>query len=547
MTNEELDALFEEIMSGWWKDHPLAATYMGIHYYDHLLGNIDKETREFLRKKDERYYKRLREFEKSDKLTRDQIIDLKLLVNNYEIDFYIDEKLKPYERFPSIVPNIAMGGLHIFMIRDFAPLNTKLENMLSRMRQIPQLVKEGKANMMLGGETIPPLWVDMANEEIEGGAALFDVAIPEYGKQAPLISSEINEECERAKNALQSYKEFLAEEIRPKAKGQYAVGKEIYNYLLRKQYQLPYDADKLLEIGKKIKAETEMQLASIASEIQPGKTYAEVMDNLKGNYPPKEKIKDFYREETANLRKFIVEKKIVDIPDGESLSIIDTPSFHCATIPYAAYMPPAPFESAQVGNFYVTPINPALPPDQQEDQLEGHNRYKAVLTTVHEGYPGHHLQLVYANKVQSKMRKIFGDGVFVEGWALYCEEMMRDVGYITDKRIALFQLRDQLWRACRVIIDVGLHTGNMTFDQAVEMLVEVAHLERTNAISEAKRYTESPTQPMSYTVGKLMIKQLKEDYKKKMDKKYTLKGFHNRLLSYGSLPLKIIREEMLDQ
>jgi uncharacterized protein (DUF885 family) len=283
----------------------------------------------------------------------------------------------------------------------------------------------------------------------------------------------------------------------------------------------------------------------VATSIDGTRKWFEIAETLRGNHPLAEKIKDWYVEESAKLKKFIVENKIADIPEGETISIIDTPPFLCSTIPYAAYMQPAPFEKAQTGHFYVTPIDPDLPPKEQDEQLEGHNRYKAVLTAIHEGYPGHHLQLVCANRVPSKVRRLFGDTVFVEGWALYCEEMMREKGYLTDPGSALFQLKDQLWRACRVVIDVGLHTGGMTFDQAVDMLVNVARLERVGATAEVKRYTESPTQPMSYTMGKLLIKELRDEYHKKMGPDYKLKDFHNKLLSYGSLPLKIIRDEML--
>lgn len=546
MASKKLDTLFEEILDERWKESPVYATYMGIHNYDHLLANIGKDTRRFSRQKDKRYYQRLKEFEKDDTISKEQNIDLKLLLDRYEIGFYLEDILKPFERNPSIVLNIAMGALHIFMIRDFAPIPVKLENMLSRLRQIPQLVDEGKANLKFG-ENIPSIWVDIAIEQIKDGIGLFNTVIPAYGKQFPIISTEIEKECQIVKDALINYKNFLIEEILPKAKGSYAVGKEVYNYLIHKKYQMPYNADELREIGEKIRKDTEKQLDSLAYKISPGKSWIEVIENLKVNFPPKEKIKDYYREEISRLRKFLIDNDIVDIPEGESLSIRDTPSFQRAIIPYAIYNPPAPFEDTQVGNFYITPINTKLPQDKQKEQLEGHNRYKAIITAIHEGYPGHHLQLVYANKVPSKIRRLSMDTVFAEGWALYCEEMMQETGYISDPRVSIYQLKDQLWRACRVIIDVGIHTDNMKFDEAVDILVNVVRLGQINAISEVKRYTKMPTQPMCYTMGKLLIKRLKEDYQKKMGDKFNLKDFHNKLLSFGSLPVKIICDEMLDQ
>jgi uncharacterized protein (DUF885 family) len=544
MVQVKLDDLFEEIMDEWWRDNPVSATYMGIHHYDHLLCHIDRDSRAFQRTKDERYCNRIRKCVKDDSLTRDQHIDAKLLEDNYEIVFYIDDELHPFERNPSLAPGIAMGAINIFMIRDFAPLSVQLEHMLSRMRQIPLLIDEGKENL-LHGDNIPAIWVDIAVEQIDSGMSLFDKAIPAFCNSVPEIGRHIVDECAMVKQSLHSYRGFLEKEIRPAATGTFAIGKDAYNHLLRKQYRLPYDADRLKEIGERVQSDTERELDALAAEVFPGKSWVAVIDELTHDYPSREGLKDFYRQEISRLKQFIVKHDIVDIPEGEHLSVIDTPPHQRGILPYAAYMPPAPFDEVQEGNFYVTPVDPALPSEDQDQQLQGHNRYKAVVTALHEGYPGHHLQHSRANRIPSKVRRLFSDTVFIEGWALYCEEMMVEEGYITDPKIALFRLKDQLWRACRVIIDVGLHTGTMTFEEAVDMLVTRARLTKVNALGEVKRYTQSPTQPMSYTVGKLLVQELRNDYRKKMGSAFSLKEFHNRLLSFGSLPLRIIREEML--
>jgi len=170
----------------------------------------------------------------------------------------------------------------------------------------------------------------------------------------------------------------------------------------------------------------------------------------------------------------------------------------------------------------------------------GHNRYGMLLTNVHEGYPGHHLQLVHASAVQSPVRKLLWNTVFCEGWALYCEQLMLDQGVSDDPHYRMFQLKDQLWRACRVVIDVKLHTGAMTVHEAVDMLVDVAHLERPNAIGEVRRYTQSPTQPMSYLLGKQQILDLRERERQRLGPRFDLCSFHNRLLSYGTIPVALI-------
>ena len=210
------------------------------------------------------------------------------------------------------------------------------------------------------------------------------------------------------------------------------------------------------------------------------------------------------------------------------------------TIPYAAYMPAGGFEPRQNGLYYVTPVNEQLPPAQRAQQMLGHNRFGMLLTNVHEGYPGHHLQLAVASGVTSPVRKLLWNTVFCEGWALYCEQLVLEEGITDDPRHRLFQLKDQLWRACRVVIDVKLHMGEMTFEQAVDMLVDVAHLERPNAIGEVRRYTQTPTQPMSYLMGKHQILDLRERERRRLGGDFSTRSFHDRLLSYGTIPLALI-------
>ena len=166
------------------------------------------------------------------------------------------------------------------------------------------------------------------------------------------------------------------------------------------------------------------------------------------------------------------------------------------------------------------------------------------MTALHEGYPGHHLQLSVANRIESLVRRQLGTTVFIEGWALYCEEMMEEEGFLADPRNVLFRLKDQLWRACRVVIDVGLHCSGMSFDEAVDMLVGVAKLERENAAAEVRRYTKTPTQPMSYLIGKKQILELREERRAAEGRRFNLKRFHDRLLSFGSIPVAMIRTAM---
>jgi uncharacterized protein (DUF885 family) len=246
-----------------------------------------------------------------------------------------------------------------------------------------------------------------------------------------------------------------------------------------------------------------------------------------------------YRDEMARLTTFIREQDLVTIPEGEELEIIETPLFERSVVPYAAYMPPAPFETRQLGSFWVTPVDRERSPEEQEAQLREHCVYSFPVTALHEAFPGHHLQLAFANLSAGYIRKHAQSDLCAEGWAFYCEQMMEEAGYYQDRRVRLFQLKDQLWRASRVYIDAMLQTGQMTVQEAVDLLVSEAHLARAQAEGEVRRYTLTPTQPMTYAMGKEEVLHLREQFPE-----LSFREFHDRLLSCGTIPFALAAREM---
>jgi uncharacterized protein (DUF885 family) len=419
-----------------------------------------------------------------------------------------------------------------------------MKSVLGRLKQVPRLMKEGKENLKRGRD-IPKIWTQIAIETTVSGKEFFKQMIPLFAEKVPRLRKELLAANQKALSAFDDYEDFLKKRLLPRSKGSFAVGEKFFNFLLSVHHQLPYTADDLLSMGNRIIKETQAEMKFLAKKIDPQKRWTEIVADLKKKYPSKESLLEFYKKEMAKARDFVKKRDLVTIPKGESLIIVETPIFQRNVIPYGGYMSPAPFEKKQEGMFWVTPINEKLPQKQQEEQLQGHNSNGAVLTALHEAYPGHHLQLVHSNKIKSKVRRQFGTSLFAEGWALYCEELMYEQGFYTKPQTRLLQLKDQLWRACRVVIDASLHTHRMSFDRAVEMLVDVAKLEKTNAIAEVKRYSYDPTQPMTYIMGKMEILKLRDDFKKASGKAFNLKKFHDQLLSYGTIPVRMVRERML--
>lgn len=526
-------ALFDEAL----KLYPVAASYMGIHEYDHLLGDNSPEAHAHRESRLRHWLGEFTGFSGAD-LSLDNQIDLKLvraLLTEWVEDF--DRKL--HTQNPGDGPDTAVGGIYVLLTREFAPLPVRLQAILARLEQVPGLLQEGRRNI---GRP-PRIFTEIAMENTRGGIGFLAGLIPPAAAQVPDLEDAVLAANNKAIASLQEYLEYLEAYVLPRSDGEFALGKATFERRLRETHFLDYTTETLTAAGHDLIRVTLHQMERLAREIAPGRTWQEIVDEAKRLHPTAEGLLDAYRTAMAETRAFILEKQLIDLPANEVLEVVETPSFFRALIPYAAYQSPPPFEEKQVGLFFVTPVDPTAPAGVQEQVLEGHNSLGIPITALHEGYPGHHTQLCWANRNPSVIRRLAGNStLFAEGWAFYCEELMESLGYISDPRARLLRLKDQLWRACRIVIDVGLHCSGMTVDEAVAILVDVAKIEPVNARAEVARYTMSPTQPMSYLIGKLELLKLADQYRQHKGSAFSLKQFHTDLLAHGTIPPALIRE-----
>ncbi len=532
----------EGFIDRWMEEAPVSATALGDHRFDDRLGDHSKAAQE---RQQREIKEAIAEFESLD--TADFDVDAKIdhrlmvQISKSILRGFEHEKLRHHLRDPGTYSGECLGGVFLLLIREFAPLEERLAKALGRLKATPQVLAQGKEN--IAQQEVPSVWCEVALESAQQGLALFTVLIPALAQQATRLTEELNEASKEAAEALQDWIKFLQERVSPQARGNFAIGQELFEELLREDHLLDYTTEELLETGWRLFEETKEQMEQVAGEIDPAKSVEEILEEAKSDHPGAEDLLDVYREEMAKARKFVLDHDIVTIPAGESLKIEPTPPFLCGVIPYAAYMPPGPLEKKQEGIFLVTPVDPNSPEKEQEEKLKGHSCVKLPVTALHEAYPGHHLQLTYANTVGTLPRKLgaFVSTLFCEGWAFYCEELMEQLGYIDKPIQRLGRLSDQLWRAARIILDVSLHTGKMTVEEGIDFLVERVGLERSNAQAEVRRYTLSPTQPMSYLIGKLEIVKIIDEYKQQHPTA-SLREVHDAILSCGSLPPRLMRE-----
>jgi uncharacterized protein (DUF885 family) len=545
MDVQRLDELIRQYADAYFQHNPVMASVLGVHAHDVELGDFSAANLESrgawlksLRRQVEAAVNGAGDGSSPPPLNRQ--IDAELLLNRIDLDLLELEKVGIPKIMPSMYPDTCLYGVFILTARDFAPMEERIPNILSRLDQIPAFLDTGKRNL----ERPPEIYTRVAMDVAAGGAEFMDETAQYVAAASPREAARVASAAAAAKAAFQDFAAYLENKLLPASTGEFALGEDLFNERLKYEHMLSKSAQEIGTFGERLLESTRREMEELAGRIQGGADWRDVISEAKKHHPGADEIKAVYEKEMDRARRFVEERDLVTIPPGETLTIVDTPVFERSIIPYAAYLPPGPFEDKQEGLFYVTPVDPKAAPEAREDQLQGHNYSALAITALHEAYPGHHLQLVRANKNPSVIRKLTESSVFAEGWALYCEEMMYRQGFYPDEVTRLYQLKDGLWRAARVVIDVGLHTGEMSFDEGVEFLVDKVMLERTNAVAEVKRYTMMPTQPMSYAVGKMEIMDLL-GAARTMKNDLELKEFHDLLLESGTIPPAAVRKEVL--
>ena len=464
-------------------------------------------------------------------------IDRTALLNDVRVLQQRFERERPQAKNPGFWLTHLLGGLHFLLgRRDRAPAE-RARALAGRLEDVPGLLDDARAALV---EPVR-VFVETALRITEGGLALVRDLGTAVDGVAPAEAGRVVAAAERAGAALSSFAHDLGRWLES-ASDRFALGEDDFNFHLHYEHALRDTAPELWRYGMHLKEELEADLARRAGRLSGGrgKRWQDVADRLRADHPPAAALVAAYAEEMRRARDFVAAQGLAAIPDAP-LDVVPTPAFMRPVIPFAAYDSPGPYSSDRAGWFYVTLPDPRLPAEAQERMLRDHCRYELAATALHEGYPGHHLQLLHAQAQSSDTRKNVWTPLTVEGWALYCEDMMGEEGFYRSEEEAFFQRVHLLWRATRVLLDVGLHTRGMTFDQAVDQFVTELHVDRANAEAEVRRYCAEPAQPLCYAVGRREILELRTDFQAARGTKFTLRAFHDALLRYGGLPVALIR------
>lgn len=514
--------------------NPTAATAAGVHTYDDRLE--DYSSRGAVAR-----IAALKSFEAQfAKAPADA--DRDLLLNNIRATLLDLQLIRSREKNPDLYSSGITYSAFVIISRTFAPPETRLRSLIARERQMPNVFADARASL----KNPPKIYTEIALQQLPGLVHFFENDVPLAFKQVsdPKLLTEFHQANTAVVAALHDYEKFLRDDLLPRSQGDFRLGTENYVKKLSYEEMVDIPLDRLLQIGYADLRANQEKLKATAAKIDPRKTPAQVLADLENDHPPPDRLLKTVQDECTRLRDFIVAKKIITIPSPVLPIVEETPPFMRA-LTFASMDTPGPYELvAKEAFFNVTLPEKDWKPQRIEDFMRGFNRGTILSTAIHEAYPGHYVQFLWMQHVPSRVRKLIGSNSNAEGWAHYSEQMMLDEGVSTDPRMRLGQLQDALLRDARYIVGIEMHTGRRTMEQAVDFFEKEGFQTHEVADRETKRGTSDPTY-LYYTLGKLQILKLREDYRKLKGSQFSLQEFHDRFMQQGFPPIKIVRRALL--
>jgi uncharacterized protein (DUF885 family) len=540
-----VDAYFAEQF----RRFPQYATSKGLHTYDdQLIGFTAEEQLAWAAFLKQELATLPQQVDRSRLSPLDQA-DYDIFESNLKARILDIEEVRGWERNPNTYLSIASSSVYGLINRDFAPLEQRMRSAVSRMARLPEVFAAGKAAL----KNPPRLWTEIALQQAAGTRSLLTSTLPQAFapvKDAALQESFTREQA-KALAALEDYVRFLREDLLPRSNGDFAIGESIYRRKLSYEEGVTEDIDSLLAWGRAELKRTQDEFREVARRLDAKKAPMDVYRELGKEHPTPAELVPTTRATLETIRQFLVDQHIITIPSEVRAQVAETPSFNRA-LSFASMNTPGPFETvATEAYYYVTPPDPSWNAEQTEQHMSFYNRHALEIVSIHEAYPGHYVQFLWTNKkVDSRVRQLMGSGSFSEGWGLYTEQMMLEAGYggtgVTADKLKLNQLALYLQRLARYMVGLSLHTRGMTYEQAVRFFEEEAYMTRINAEREARRGTSDPTY-LVYALGKKMILELREEAKARWGKDFTLRRFHDAVVSYGYPPVPVVRRLMFGE
>jgi len=545
-TDSTFVTLTDRYLEGYFSFRPGNATSLGLHEYD-------RHKRDYSKAALEAELNRLKEYEQKlvsigDSISSAASYDYRILLSSIRQEIFSFEDIGIYTKNPMTYAGSL--NLNIFIQRDFAPLNERVKSIIAIEDQTPAIFAAARENL---ADSLAKPYVETAIMIANGTADFLEnelaAALKEFKEDS--LRQSFDTSNRKAIAELRSFATWLQKDKLPKVHHHYAIGKENYEKMLLFNEMLTMSPEQILEAGLAELKKEQALFVEVAKKINPNKKAIDVFEDLKKEHPAAENLIPEAKKNLETIRQFLIDKKIITIPSEERVTLTETPQYARATST-ASMDTPGPFEKAKQAFYYITPTEKTWTVRQKEEWLTQFNYYVTDVISIHEAYPGHYVQFLRLNASSAtKIQKIFGSYAFIEGWAHYTEKMMIEEGFggsdpIIAAKYHLAQLDESLLRLCRLCVSVKTHTENMSLADATQFFQDNCYYEYKPAYQEALRGTFDPGY-LSYTLGKLQILKLRDDYKAQEGANFSLQKFHDQLLDHGAPPVQMIREVLLKE
>jgi uncharacterized protein (DUF885 family) len=544
----------DEYLAGYLAWRPQTGTALGFHEYD---GKVTDYSNASL----DAELARLRAFEQrlgqlnTNRLSRQASYDYRILRSAIQREIFGFEQVQSYSQNPMTYAGAL--DVNIYIKRNFAPLEDRVRSIIAILNQAPQIISAARANL---AESLPRPQVETAIEEADGAADFLSkdlVAALKEVKNEKLMAA-FNAANTKAIGEMRGYAAYLKEQKLPKANDRYALGREKYRKLLEYGEMVTLSPEQVLEIGLRELRRKQEVFVETARQIDPARKPIEVFQAIQKDHPTEQSLIPDTARDLDMIRQFVIDHQMITLPSRVRARVTETPQYMRATS-FASMDTPGPFETkATEAYYYVTPVEPDWPPQQKEEWLTAFNYYTTDIVSIHEAYPGHYVQfLCLKASPATRLEKVFTSYAFTEGWAHYTEQMMVDEGFgasasptptreqqIKAAKYRLAQTDEALLRICRLCVSIKMHCQGMGVEEATRFFQDNCYYEQKTARQEAIRGAYDP-EYLYYTLGKLEILKLREDYRQQQGANFTLEEFHNQILRHGAPPIRLLREVML--
>lgn len=523
-------------------DAPSRATDDGLHQYDAQLEDFSRAAIEARIAATRQFAARLTTFDRA-RLSRDDAIDAEAIDHQLRGTLLELGTLRSWEKNPMPYAHLPGAAVDALMKRDFAPPAERLRSLIAREQQIPQVYAAARANLV----NPPREFTDLAIRMARGSVGFFEHAVEQWGKLAAggdaALAAQFESSNAAVAAATRAFAAWLETDLLPRSHGRYAIGAANFLAKLSDDEMVDEPLPQLLARGEAQLAADHAAFVETAKRIDPSRSPQAVYATLADDHPQAADLIASVARSVEEARRYVVQHDLVTIPSPVRVQVEETPPF-ARSGSFASMDTPGPYErKATEAFYYVTPVEPEWDATHKEEHLRAYSRWTVAMINVHEAYPGHYLQFLYAPRFPTKTRKLAHAGTNVEGWAHYAEQMMVDDGFGGgDPRMRLAQLEEALLRDCRYVVGIQLHTAGWTVEQGAKLFVDQCFQEPANAYEEARRGAYNPTY-LYYTLGKLQIQQLARDYRAR--RHATLKQFHDAFVAQGGLPIALVRRILL--